>query len=116
MSQFLVVKFNISAKGSLARPAGHETVAVELPEKHVADWKFERPHLKLSDEEIAIELAQHVAIAAAGKFLRLTNSPLREREIHSPTFLPRRLPIMHERGCDYEDNGIRAWFINEAPA
>jgi hypothetical protein len=75
MSQFLVVKFNISAKGSLARRAGHETVAVELPEKHVADWKFERPHLKLSDEEIAIELAQHVAIAAAGKFLRLTNSP-----------------------------------------
>ena len=116
MSQFLVVKFNISAKGSLARRAGHETVAVELPEKHVADWKFERPHLKLSDEEIAIELAQHVAIAAAGKFLPLTNSPLREREIHSPTFLPRRLPTMNERGCDYEDNGIRAWFINEAPA
>ena len=116
MSQFLVVQFKISAKGSLAHPTGYETVAVELPVKHVADWKIERPHLKLSDEEIAIELAQHVAIAAAGKFLRLTNSPLREREIHSPTFLPRRLPIMNERGCDYEDNGIRAWFINEAPA
>src|ERR1700741_1686596 len=116
MSQFLVVKFNISAKGSLARRAVHGTGPVELPEKHVADWKFERPHLKLSDEEIAIELAQHVAIAAAGKFLPLTNSPLREREIHSPTFLPRRLPVMNERSCDYEDNGIRAWFIDEGPA
>jgi hypothetical protein len=108
MSQFLVVRFKISAKGSLAHPTGYETVAVELPVKHVADWKIERPHLKLSDEEIAIELAQHVAIVAAGKFLPLTNSPLREREIHSPVFLPRRLPIMNERGCDCEDNGIRA--------
>jgi hypothetical protein len=116
MSQFLVVQFKISAKGSLARPTGYETVAVELPAKHVADWKVERPHLKLSDEEIAIELAQHVAIATTGKFLPLTNSPLREREIHSPTFLPRRLPVMNERSCDYEDNGIRAWFIDEGPA
>src|SRR6201982_2306853 len=116
MSQFLIVQFKISAKGSLARPTGYETVAVELPVKPVADWKFERPHLKLSDEEIAIELGPQVATAAAGKFLPLTNSPLREREIHSPTFLPRRLPIMNEHGCDYEDNGIRAWFINEAPA
>ena len=116
MSQFLLIRFKISAKGSLARPSGYETVAVELPAKHVADWKAERPHLKLSDEEIAIELAQHVAVAAAGKFLPLTNSPLKQREIHSPAFLSRRLPTMNERGCDYEDNGIRAWFINEAPS
>jgi len=116
MSQFLVVHFKIAAKGSLARPTGNETVAVELPVKHVADWKLERPHLKLSDEEIGIELAQAVAIAAARKFLPLTNSPLKAREVHSPRFLPRRLPIMNERGCDYEDNGIRAWFITEAPA
>ena len=66
------------------------------------------------DEEIGIELTQAVAIAAARKFLPLTNSPLKAREVHSPTFLPRRLPIMNERGCDYEDNGIRAWFITEA--
>jgi hypothetical protein len=43
MSQFLVIQFKISAKGRLARPAGNETVAVELPVKHVADWKLERP-------------------------------------------------------------------------
>ena len=116
MSQFLVLHFKIAAKGTLARTTGSETVAVELPVKHVADWKLERPHLKLSDEEIATELAQVVAIAAARKFLPLTNSPLKEREIHSPTFLRRRLPIMNDRSCDYEDNGIRAWFITEAPA
>jgi hypothetical protein len=114
MNQFLVVQFKISAKGSLARPGGGEkTVVVELPAKHVADWKLERPHLKLSDEEIGIELAQVVAIAAAGRFLPLTNSPLKQREIHSPTFLSQRLPTMNEHPCDYEDNGIRAWFIPE---
>ena len=95
MSQFLLIRFKISAKGSLARPSGHETVAVELPTKHIADWKVERPHLKLSDEEIAIELAQHVAVAAAAEFLPLTNSPLKQREIHSPEFLQRRLSIMN---------------------
>jgi hypothetical protein len=113
MSQFLVVQFTVSAKGSLARPAGNETVAVELPVKHVDDWKLERPHLKLSDEDIGIELAQASAIAAAGKFLPLTNCPLKQREIHSPTFLSQRLPMMNEHPCDYEDNGIRAWFITE---
>jgi hypothetical protein len=113
MSQFLLVQFKVNAKGSLARPTGNETVAVELPVKHVADWKIERPHLKLSEEEIGIELAQASAIAATRKFLPLTNSPLKEREIHSPIFLSQRLPVMNERPCDYEDNGIRAWFITE---
>lgn len=116
MSQFLLVQFKISAKGSLARPTGNEMVAVELPIKHVDDWKLERPHLKLSDDEIAIELTQPVALGAARKYLPLTNSPLKEREIHSPTFLPRRLPMMNQRPCDYEENGIRAWFISEASA
>ena len=112
MSQFFVVQFNVSPKGSLARTPCDKTVAIELPVKHVADWKVERPHLKLSDEEIAIELTQVVAVAAARRLVPLTNSPLREREIRSPTFLPQRVPAMNERSCDYEDNGIRAWFID----
>jgi len=112
MNQFFIVQFEVSPKGYLARVAGNRTIAIELPVKHVADWKLERPHLQLSDQEIAIELTQAVAIAAAQRFVPLTNSPLREREIHSPTFLSRRLSIMNERSCDYEDNGIRAWFIS----
>ncbi|MFY9986280.1 MAG: hypothetical protein WAK31_16060 [Chthoniobacterales bacterium] len=109
MSQFFYVQFKVNPKGCLAPTTENATVVIELPAGHVADWKLERPPLKLSDQEIAIELSQVVAIAAAGKFLRLTHSPLKEREIHSPTFLPQRLPVMNELGCDYEDNGIRAW-------
>jgi hypothetical protein len=72
-------------------------------------WK-RSPDLNLSDEEIAIELAQPVAIATADKFVFLTHQPLRDREIHSPQFLPARPFVMNDRSCDYEDNGIRAWF------
>ena len=111
MSQFLYLQFNVTPKGSLAHASGNETVAIELPTKHVADWRIERPHLKLSDKEIAIELTQPIAIATAGRFVPLTHSPLKEREIHLATFFPRRFPDMNERSCDYEDNGIRAWFI-----
>jgi hypothetical protein len=110
--QFLYLQFKVTPKGALARATGNERVAIELPFKHVADWKRERPGLNLSDEEIAIELGQVVAIAAADRFVALTHRPLLEGEIHSATFLPQRLPVMNERHCDYEDNGIRAWFIS----
>ena len=65
----------------------------------------------VTDEEIAIELTQGVAIAAADRFVVLSHDPLKEQEIHSARFLPERPPVMNERECDYEDNGIRAWFI-----
>ena len=109
--EFFYVQFKVTPKGRLGRSTGNETVAIELPFKHVTDWKLERPGLTLSDEEIATELTQVVAIATAGRFVALTHRPLMEREIHSAKFLPQRLPIMNERDCDYEDNGIRAWFI-----
>ena len=86
-------------------------VAIELPFEHVACWKLRHPGRYLAGEEIAIELTQGVAIAAADRFVVLTHWPLKEREIHSARFLPERLPILNERDCDYEDNAIRAWFI-----
>jgi hypothetical protein len=111
MNQFLYVQFKVTPKGQLVRATGNKAVTIELPTKHVIDWKHERPHLKLSDEEVAVELTQPVAIVTAARFVPVTHSPIREREIHSPMFLPQRLPEMNERSCDYEDNGIRAWFI-----
>jgi hypothetical protein len=108
--QFLYVQFKVTPKGALTRTTGSETV-VELPAKHVADWKLQRPSRYLTDEEIAIELTQGVAIGTADRFVVLTQQPLTEREIHSARFLPERLPIMIKRDCDYEDDGIRAWFI-----
>ena len=104
--QFLYVQFKVTPKGTLTRATGSETVAVELPVRHVADWKLQRPARYLTDEEIAIELTQGIAIAVADRFVVLTGDPLKEREIHSARFLPERLPIMNERDCDYEDNAI----------
>jgi hypothetical protein len=111
MSQFLYIQFKVDPKGTLARPAGSETVVIELPVKHVDDWKRERPDLKLLDDEIAILIAEPVSIATADRFVALTHQPLRKREIHSAKFLPERPFVMNDRHCDYEDNGIRAWFV-----
>ena len=111
MSQFLYIQFKVDPKGTLARPAGSEMVVIELPVKHVDDWKLERPDLKLLDDEIAILIAEPVSIATADRFVTLTHQPLRKREIHSGKFLPERPFVMNDRHCDYEDNGIRAWFV-----
>jgi hypothetical protein len=110
MSQFLYIQFKVTPKGTLARPSGNEMIAIELPSNHVADWKLERPGLSLSDDEVAVQIAEPVAIATADRFVPLTHRPLLHREIHSAKFLPVRPSIMNERNCDYEDNGIRAWF------
>jgi hypothetical protein len=109
--QFLYVQFKVTPKGTLTRATGCETVAIELPAEHVVNWKQQHPGRYLTDEEIAIELTQGVAIAAADRFVVLSHDPLKEQEIHSGTVSSSLLPIMNERDCDYEDDGIRAWFI-----
>jgi len=98
----------VHPRGTLTRATGSETVAVELPVRHVADWKLQRPARYPTDEEVAIELTQGVAIAVADRFVVLTHRALKEREIHSARFLPEHPAVMNERDCDYEDNGIRA--------
>ncbi|MBV8214262.1 MAG: hypothetical protein JOZ08_13690 [Verrucomicrobia bacterium] len=111
MTQFLYIQFKVDPKGTLARPNGSEKIVIELPVKHVDDWKVERPDRKLLDDEIAILITEPVSIATADKFVALTHQPLRKREIHSPKFLATRPFVMNDRSCDYEDNGIRAWFV-----
>jgi hypothetical protein len=54
--QFLYVQFKVTPKGTLTPATGSETVAIELPAEHVADWKRQRPDRYLTNEEIAIEL------------------------------------------------------------
>jgi hypothetical protein len=112
MNQFLYIQFKVDPKGTLARPTGSEMLVIELPVKHVDDWKLERPDRKLLDDEIAILIAEPVSIATADRFVALTHQPLRKREIHSAKFLPERPFVMNARSCDYEDNGIRAWFLS----
>ena len=94
MNQFLYIQFKIDPKGVLVRPSGTEMVAIELPTKHVEDWKLERPEYGLLEDEIAILIAEPVAIATADRFVALTHQPLWKREIHSPKFLA--APRHHE--------------------
>jgi hypothetical protein len=109
--QFIYLQFKVAPKGTLTRTTGSEMVAIELPFEHVVCWKLRHPGRYLTNEEMAIKLTQGVAIAAADRFVVLSHDPLKEQEIHSGTVLSSLLPIMNERDCDYEDDGIRAWFI-----
>jgi hypothetical protein len=92
-TQFVYLQFNVTPKGSLSRGSGSGTIAIELPSKHVTDWKLERPGRRSSDEEIAIDLAQVVAIAAAQKFVTFNSSsshgagdPLEQIHVGTPSF------------------------------
>ena len=105
------LEYKVALKRSLTRVTGTEAVTIELPFKQVAHWRQQQPDRYLTDEEIAIELTQAVAIATADRFVVLTQCPIREGEIHSGTLLSQPLFVMNERDCDYEDDGIRAWFV-----
>jgi hypothetical protein len=41
-AQFVYLQFNVTPKGSLSGGCGSGTIAIELPSKHVTDWKLER--------------------------------------------------------------------------
>jgi hypothetical protein len=109
--QVLYVQYRVTPKRTLTRGTGNEIVTIELPAKRMADWKHQQPDRYLTDEEIAIELTEAVAIATADRFVVLTHRPIKEQEIHSGRLLSQRLFIVNERDCDYEDDGIRAWFV-----
>ena len=91
--QFLYVQFRVAPKKTLTRTTGSETVAIELPLEHVAGWKLRHPGRYLTDEEIAIELTQGVAIAAADRFVVLSHDPLKEQEIHSASSYRNLFPL-----------------------
>ena len=50
-----------------------------IADQNEPSWKLQRPARYLTDEEIAIELTQGVAIATADRFVVLTHRPLKER-------------------------------------
>jgi hypothetical protein len=109
--EFFYLEYKVTPKGNLTRATGNEAVTIELPAEHVVDWKNQQPDRCLTDEEIAIELTQAVAVATADRFVVLTHRPIKEQELHSARLLSQRLFVVHERDCDYEDGSIRAWFV-----
>ena len=72
--QALYVQYRVTPKRTLTRATGNETVTIELPAKHVVDWKYQQPDRYLTDEEIAIELTEAVANCDSRQICRV-NSP-----------------------------------------
>lgn len=109
--QFFYIQYKVTPRRTLTRATGNEAITIELPVKHVINWKLQQPDRYLTDEEIAIELTQAVAIATADRFVVLTPRPIKAQEIHSGRLLSQCFSVMPERDCDYEDDDIRAWFV-----
>src|ERR1700758_1457250 len=109
--EFFYLEYKVKPKLPLTRATGNEAITIELPADHVVDWKHQQPNRYLTDEEIAIELTQAVAIATADRFVVLTPRPIKAQEIHSGRLLSQCFSAMPERDCDYEDDDIRAWFV-----
>ena len=81
-------------------------VIVEVP-KDLVQCKSESINESLK-EVIALGLAKN---AALGTFPTEAERVVDLYEEDPPIWCPDRLPIMNERPCDHEENGIRAWKI-----
>jgi hypothetical protein len=81
-------------------------VVVEVP-KDLVQRKSESINESLS-EVIALDLAKS---AALGTFPTESERALNLYDEASPIWYPDRPPVMNERPCDHEEDGIRAWRI-----
>jgi hypothetical protein len=107
--QYFYVRFRFSAKigvrsGTTTRQ--HEAV-VEVPKDRVQRKKSEFMNANLREMAIVLELARRAALALFSTGEQRLASPYDEDAL----WCEDRHPVMNERPCDYEDDGIRAWRI-----
>jgi hypothetical protein len=81
-------------------------VVVEVP-KSLVLRRLESINESLRDV-IALDLARS---AALGTFPTKTERVLNLYDEASPLWYPDRPPVMNERPCDHEEDGMRAWRI-----
>ena len=86
--------------------ADEREVVVEVP-KDLVQRKSESVNESLK-EVVALGLAKS---AALGTFPTEAERAIGLYDEDPPTWHHERLPVMNERPCDYEENGIRAWKI-----
>jgi hypothetical protein len=108
--EYFYVRFRFSAKIGVPTgptPRQHEAV-VEVPRDLVKRKKSEFVNANLREKPIALDLARRAALAlfSTGE-QRLASSPHEEDAL----WCDDRHPVMNERPCDYEDDGVRAWRI-----
>ena len=104
--QFFYPEFKLLPKHGAVTVTVSEAqeVVLEVPRELIEDWKRENPEQKLTDQEIAADIARVVVVDAKLSFLNL---PVYELDV--PTWLEERHPVMNARACGHHDNGIRAW-------
>jgi hypothetical protein len=103
------VRFRFSAKIGVPTgptPRQHEAV-VEVPRDLVQRKKSEFVNANLREKPIVLEFARKAALALFSTGEQRLASPYDEDAL----WCEDRHPIMNERPCDYEDDGIRAWRI-----
>jgi hypothetical protein len=106
--EYFYVRFRFSAKIGVQSGATrqHEAV-VEVPKDLVQRKKSEFTNANLREKAIVLNFARRAALALFSTGEQRLASPHDEDAL----WCEDRHPVMNERPCDYEDDGIRAWRI-----
>jgi hypothetical protein len=108
--QFLYAQFNFTSKAKADRTEaiGQCEVVVEVP-KDLVLCEHSKSLTGTTEEKIlALGIAR---ITALGTFPKTGYRTAERYDEGVPLWREERHPVMNERPCDYEDNGIRAWRI-----
>jgi hypothetical protein len=103
------VRFRFSAKIGVPTgptPRQHEAV-VEVSRNLVQRKKSESKNENPREKAIALDFARRTALALFSTGEQRLEWPYDEDAL----WCEDRHPVMNERPCDYEDNGVRAWRI-----
>jgi hypothetical protein len=107
--EYFYVRFRFSAKiGVHTGPTSrqHEAV-VEVPRDLVQRKKSESMNENPREKAVALDFARRAALALFSTGEQRLAWPYDEDAL----WCEDRHPVMNERPCDYEDDGIRAWRI-----
>jgi hypothetical protein len=108
--QFLYAQFNFTSKAKTDKTEaiGQCEVVVEVPKDLVLCEHSESLTGTTEEKIFALRIAR---ITALGTFPKTGYRMAERYDVGVPLWREERHPVMNERPCDHEDNGIRAWRI-----
>jgi hypothetical protein len=108
--QFLYAQFNFTskAKADQTEAIGKCEVVVEVPKDLVLCEHSESLTGTTEEKIFALGIAR---ITALGTFPKTGKRVAERYDEGVPLWREERHPVMNERHCDHEDNGVRAWMI-----
>ena len=108
--QFLYAQFNFTAKAKEDKIEATEQceVVVEVPKDLVPCDHSESLTGTTEEKILALGIAR---ITALGTFPKAGKRVAEGYDAGVPLWREERHPVMNERPCDHEENGVRAWMI-----